>query len=43
LQCAVGTVRSRRNRARGLLAQKLKQTKKTQPELPAAGTEECLT
>jgi RNA polymerase sigma-70 factor (ECF subfamily) len=43
LQCAVGTVRSRRNRARGLLAQKLKQTKKPQPELPAAGTEECLT
>jgi RNA polymerase sigma-70 factor (ECF subfamily) len=43
LQCAVGTVRSRRNRARALLAQKLKQTKKTQPELPAAGTEECLT
>jgi RNA polymerase sigma-70 factor (ECF subfamily) len=43
LQCAVGTVRSRRNRARALLAQKLKQTKKPQPELPAAGTEECLT
>jgi RNA polymerase sigma-70 factor (ECF subfamily) len=43
LQCAVGTVRSRRNRAHALLAQKLKQTKKTQPELPAAGTEECLT
>ena len=43
LQCAVGTVRSRRNRAHALLAQKLKQTKKTQPELPAAGAKECLT
>src|SRR5215471_16233879 len=43
LHCAVGTVRSRRNRAHSLLAQKLKQREKKQPELPAAGTEECLT
>jgi RNA polymerase sigma-70 factor, ECF subfamily len=41
LQCAVGTVRSRLNRAHALLAQKLKQTKKPQPEL-RSGTEECL-
>ena len=40
LQCAVGTVRSRLNRAHALLAQKLKATKK--PELRASGTEECL-
>ena len=42
LQCAVGTVRSRLNRARALLLQKLKQSKKPQTELLAAGTEECL-
>ena len=42
LECAVGTVRSRLNRAHALLAQKLKQTKRPQPESPAAGTEECL-
>jgi len=42
LACAVGTVRSRLNRARALLVQKLKQSKKPQTELPAAGTEECL-
>lgn len=40
LQCAVGTVRSRLNRAHALLAQKLKAAKK--PELRASGTEECL-
>jgi RNA polymerase sigma-70 factor (ECF subfamily) len=42
LECAVGTVRSRLSRAHALLAQKLKQTKNPQPELPAKGTEECL-
>ena len=41
LDCAVGTVRSRLNRAHALLAQKLKQTKDSQPELQS-GTEECL-
>jgi RNA polymerase sigma-70 factor, ECF subfamily len=39
LECPVGTIRSRLNRAHSLLARKLTQT---QPELPAAGTEECL-
>ena len=42
LDCPVGTVRSRLNRAHVLLAQKLGQSKNPQPELPAAGTEECL-
>jgi RNA polymerase sigma-70 factor, ECF subfamily len=42
LECAVGTIRSRLNRAHALLGQKLKQSKKRQPELPATGTEECL-
>jgi RNA polymerase sigma-70 factor, ECF subfamily len=42
LECALGTIRSRLNRAHALLAQKLKQSKKRQPELPATGTEECL-
>ena len=42
LQCPVGTIRSRLNRAHALLARKLRQTKKPQPELPAAGPEECL-
>jgi RNA polymerase sigma-70 factor, ECF subfamily len=42
LQCPVGTIRSRLNRAHALLARKLRQTKKRQPELPAAGPEECL-
>ena len=41
LDCAVGTVRSRLNRAHALLVQKLKQTKDSQPEL-RSGTEECL-
>lgn len=42
LDCAVGTVRSRLNRARALLLVKMKQSKKAQTELPAAGAEECL-
>ena len=42
LQCAVGTIRSRLNRAHRLLAQKLKQTQRPQPVLPATGGEECL-
>lgn len=42
LQCAVGTIRSRLNRAHSLLAQKLRETKKPQPALPVAGKEECL-
>lgn len=42
LECPVGTIRSRLNRAHALLARKLRQTKKPQPELPAAGPEECL-
>ena len=42
LECAVGTVRSRLNRAHALLAQKLKHTKSPKPDLPAAGREECL-
>jgi len=42
MQCAVGTVRSRLNRAHALLAQKLKGAKQREPALPSAGTEECL-
>jgi RNA polymerase sigma-70 factor, ECF subfamily len=42
LRCPVGTIRSRLNRAHALLARKLRQAKKPQPELPAAGPEECL-
>ena len=42
LHCAVGTIRSRLNRAHAMLAQKLKHTKKPQPELRSSGTEECL-
>jgi RNA polymerase sigma-70 factor (ECF subfamily) len=42
LECAVGTIRSRLNRAHALLAKKLKQSLKPEMELPAAGPEECL-
>jgi RNA polymerase sigma-70 factor, ECF subfamily len=42
LQCAVGTVRSRLNRAHALLAQKIKQGETLQPDLQRSGTEECL-
>lgn len=42
LQCAVGTVRSRLNRAHLVLAQKLKPLRSRQPQIGAAGTEGCL-
>jgi RNA polymerase sigma-70 factor (ECF subfamily) len=42
LRCAVGTIRSRLNRAHALLAQKLKPLKSHQPDVEAAGTEGCL-
>jgi len=41
LNCAVGTIRSRLNRAHTLLAQKLKPLRNRQP-LEATGTEGCL-
>jgi RNA polymerase sigma-70 factor (ECF subfamily) len=42
LGCAVGTIRSRLNRAHDLLGRKLKPLKKNVPEIGAAGTEGCL-
>jgi RNA polymerase sigma-70 factor, ECF subfamily len=42
LQCPVGTIRSRLNRAHALLAQKLKPLKDPQPDIGAAGTVGCL-
>jgi RNA polymerase sigma-70 factor (ECF subfamily) len=42
LQCAVGTIRSRLNRAHNLLAQKLKPLRSPQPEIGTAGTEGCV-
>ncbi|PYX64065.1 MAG: hypothetical protein DMG74_14515 [Acidobacteria bacterium] len=42
LQCAVGTIRSRLNRAHTLLAQKLKPLRSRQSDIGAAGTEGCL-
>jgi len=42
LHCAVGTIRSRLNRAHVLLAQKLKPLRNVQPELGAAGPEGCV-
>ena len=42
LQCAVGTIRSRLNRAHTLLAQKLKPLRNPQPEIGAAGPEGCI-
>jgi RNA polymerase sigma-70 factor, ECF subfamily len=41
LQCAVGTVRSRLNRAHALLAQKLKPLRSLHLDIGAAGTEGC--
>jgi RNA polymerase sigma-70 factor (ECF subfamily) len=42
LRCAVGTVRSRLNRAHTLLARKLKPFKSTEAGIQATGTEGCL-
>jgi RNA polymerase sigma-70 factor (ECF subfamily) len=42
LGCAVGTVRSRLNRAHGLLAQKLEPLRSRQPDIETSGTEGCL-
>jgi len=42
LGCAVGTVRSRLNRAHHLLAQKLQPLRSRQPDVEATGTEGCL-
>jgi len=42
LECAVGTVRSRLNRAHTLLAQKLQPLRSLQPEIGAAGPEGCV-
>jgi RNA polymerase sigma-70 factor, ECF subfamily len=42
LNCAIGTVRSRLNRAHSLLTQKLKSLKTDQREIGPAGTEECV-
>jgi RNA polymerase sigma-70 factor, ECF subfamily len=42
LRCAVGTIRSRLNRAHGLLAQKLKPLRSRQADIEAAGPEGCL-
>ena len=41
LQCAVGTVRSRLNRAHALLAQKLKPLRSLHLDIGSAGTEGC--
>ena len=42
LRCAVGTIRSRLNRAHSLLAQKLKPFRSRQADIEAAGPEGCL-
>ena len=42
LGCAVGTVRSRLNRAHHLLAQKLEPLRSRQPDIETSGTEGCL-
>jgi RNA polymerase sigma-70 factor (ECF subfamily) len=42
LECAVGTIRSRLNRAHTLLAQKLKSFRRPQPDMGAADTEGCV-
>ena len=42
LRCAVGTIRSRLNRAHGLLAQKLKPLRSPRRDIEAAGPEGCV-
>jgi RNA polymerase sigma-70 factor (ECF subfamily) len=42
LQCAVGTIRSRLNRAHTLLAQKLQPLRRAEPEIRATGSEGCI-
>jgi RNA polymerase sigma-70 factor, ECF subfamily len=42
LGCAVGTIRSRLNRAHNLLAKKLKPLRSAEAGMRAAGTEGCL-
>jgi RNA polymerase sigma-70 factor (ECF subfamily) len=42
LNCALGTIRSRLNRAHTLLAEKLKPLRDPQPEIGAAGPEGCV-
>ena len=42
LDCSIGTIRSRLNRAHSLLAKKLKSLKSSQPEISPTGTEGCL-
>jgi RNA polymerase sigma-70 factor, ECF subfamily len=42
LRCAVGTIRSRLNRAHALLAEKLKPLRRPQPDIGAAGPEGCV-
>jgi RNA polymerase sigma-70 factor (ECF subfamily) len=41
LECAVGTIRSRLNRAHALLAKKLRPLRSPEPEVGAAGPEGC--
>ena len=42
LHCAVGTIRSRLNRAHAILAEKLRPLRRNEPEIRATGTEGCL-
>lgn len=42
LRCAIGTVRSRLNRAHHLLSQKLEPLRDRRPDIEATGTEGCL-
>ena len=42
LDCAVGTIRSRLNRAHAILAEKLRPLRSSEPDVRAAGPEGCL-